>query len=156
MTWQKWPNPSRLAVEALGRALNGSQAWEAFTGWDGSGSMPALSVPVGEKRPGSVPADGRFIRVLLVAGSDVVPGGFVEAHLIEIEAYAADPWAAWDLLMAARAALWDIQGQTVPSEIGPIQIRRVVETSKPSPLPTGRDGEERFRMGLEIHLSARG
>jgi hypothetical protein len=80
----------------------------------------------------------------------------VEWHLIEIEAYGFDTWAAWDLLISARNALHDYQGNTIPSEVGPIQLRRIVETAKPSPLPTGRDGEERWRMGLEIHLSARG
>lgn len=150
-----WADPLALVVRVVGEALNGAQ-WAAWTSWDGTLPAPALTVPVGDKRPNPLPADGAFIRVLDMGGDDKVHRGWVESHLVELEAYGPDPSAARALLLEARRALHEAEGLTHDTEVGPRTLRHLRENSKPAPLPTGRDGEERYRMALEIDLSTRG
>lgn len=150
-----WADPLALVVNIVGSALNAA-TWGPYTGWDGTGTQPVLDVPVGDKRPNPAPPSGRFVRVLDVTGSNAVQGGFVETHLLELEAYAPSPRAARALLLEARAAVLDALGQSHPTEVGPRVLRAARDNSKPAPLPTGRDGEERYRMALEIDLSTRG
>jgi hypothetical protein len=150
-----WANPIRLVVGIVGEAVNGAQ-WAAYEGWDGSGVVPALAVPVGDRRPYKVPDDGRFIRIVFVGSGDAVPNGFVESHVLEVEAYAADDYVARELLLDARRALHEAAGATHATDVGPRVLRRLDEPGKPTPLPTGNAGEERWRMAIEIELSTRG
>lgn len=155
MSTKLWANPTRLVVDVIGAALNGDQ-WAAYMGWNGSGTVPALQVPVGDRRPYKVPADGRFVRVVFITSDDAVRHGLVESHVLEVEAYATDDYEARELLLDARRALHEAEGKTLSTDVGPRVLRHLDEPGKPTPLPTGIDGEERWRMAVGVELSTRG
>jgi hypothetical protein len=150
-------DPTALAVDILGEALNGS-VWASFTSWDGEGDPPVLDVPVGDRRPeGTPPA---FVVAWLVNTPETVARGFVQDAVLEVEAWATDSRTAWRLAMSCLRALKAAAGTRRPvvtdnGDTRTRSVRAVGLESGPGSLPPGEEGLERFRLSVSIRLSTR-
>lgn len=157
MNGDVYADPTDLAVNLLGEALNGA-SWASWTSWDGEGVPPVLDVPVGDRRPEGAPS--RFVVAWLVNTPETVQGGLVQDPLLEVEAWATDSRAAWRLAMACLRALKAAAGTRRPmltdnGEVRTRSVRNVVLESGPGSLPPGEEGLERFRLAVSIRLSTR-
>ena len=153
----RWSDPTALAVDVLGEALNGA-SWAAYTSWDGEGDVPSLDVPVGDRRPPGNPSS--FVVAFLLDTPDAVEGGFVQAPLLEVEAWAPDSREAWRLAVRSLRALKDAAGtrRAMILDNGDTTeryVRQVRLEAGPGSLPTGEDGLERFRLSVTVLLTTR-
>lgn len=101
--------------------------------------LAAAGITAGVKRPAGEP---EFVRFFLLDTPAKV-GRWVEAGHVELEAWAATPLAALDLLNRARTAL-------EAAATSDARVRAVEVVSGPSELPTGEDSWERYRCSVEI------
>lgn len=155
-------DPTALAVDVLGEALNDPAAWAIYSPMRTeplpAGEWPALDVPVGDRRPEGSP--DRFVVVWSPGAQDVVEGGLVESPLLEVEAWARDSREAWRLASRALKALRAAAGTRRPvmldnGEVRERTVRSVTRESGPGNLPPGEAGLDRFRLSVSVNLSTR-
>lgn len=100
--------------------------------------LAAAGLTAGVKIPS--PRPNRFLRLFLVRGDALA--GIVRTDVLEVESWARAPTPAWEQLLDAFEAL--------EASAGTRGIRRVLEDSAPTSLPTGEDGWERYRMLVAV------